>query len=487
MPKPQAGAGRSAHFSGRVVRSAARGYRRLGMPTAAVSAAAPPPDPIPLAPFERLMLADARPGHPLHFYIECDVEGDLDEARFGGAVATAVRRHPLLSSRIVYDRGCPAWVPADEPPPVEWPRGAGAPDPWRPIDPARGCGWRLVVFPAMSDGAAIPARRVVLVVQHACCDGIAALEFLGDVWAAYAGVAPPPLHDEAVTICTTATAESPSPAAAPPVPRWRQALSFAWFRPTPLAHDRTGGQPPPGHRNADVPPAPPYETLALDGDATERLHAAAVAVDASLNDLLVAAAMLTIARWNERLRGRSGNVRITVPVSLRGPRQRLPARNVISYAFIDRAAAALRDPRALVVSIKEATRWILATGAAGAFLDTLGALAGIRGGLALVTRVPVCFSTAVVSNVGDASRRMRSGVPRRGGRDAPGDVVIRAVAGVPPLRPGTRLALGIVRYAGGLTISCLCSAHPDPRLGARRFLDLLAAELEALGRDLPSS
>jgi hypothetical protein len=441
--------------------------------------------PVPLGPFERLMLADARPDHPMHFFIECEVEGDLDEVRLGAAVATAVGRHPRLASRVAVDRNGPAWAPTDEPVPVEWVREATAPDPWRRIDPTRGCGWRLVVLPATTGGAPL-THRLVLVVQHACCDGIAALEFLGDVWAAYAGLTPPPL-DEPTSATPKATASSPTapepPAsAAPSAPPWRQALSFAWFRPTPLARDPSPVAAIPG---VNASPAPPYETLALDREATERLRAAAVAIDASLNDLLVAATMLAIARWNDRMRGRSGNIRITMPVSLRGPRQRLSARNAISYAFLDRAEAALRDPRALVVSIRDATRWILDTGATVAFLDTLAMLAGIRGGLAVVTRAPVCFSTAVVSNVGDASRRMRSGVPRREGLDAPGNVVIRAMSGVPPLRPGTRLALGVVHYAGGFTISCLCSAHADPRHGARLFLDLLGAELDSLVRDLP--
>jgi hypothetical protein len=480
MPRRQHARRRKGVFSGEFVRTAARGYRRRVM-SAAIDTPAPavasPPAPVPLAPFEHLMLADARRGHPLHFYIECEVEGDLDEQRLSAAVASAVGRHPLLTSRVAYDRGRPTWVPADGTPEVEWQPAADAADPWRPIDPTRECGWRLVVLPAASGAGGIRTRRIVLVVQHACCDGIAALEFFGDVWAAYAGIAPPPLDATPRPRPAPPAAESPAPRLSP----WRQALAFARFLPTSLARDRGHAAPRAGE-NANA--VPPYETLALDRDATDRLHAAAVAAGASLNDLLVAAAMMAIARWNERLRGRSGNIRITMPVSLREPRQRLPARNVISYAFIDRAAAALRDPRALVVSITEATRWILDTGAARGFLDALAAVTCIRGGIELVTRLPVCFSTAVVSNVGDASRRMRSGVPRRAGLDAPGDLVIRNVAGVPPLRPGTRLGLGIVRYGAGFTISCLCSADPDSRLGARRFLELFAHELEKLGREL---
>ena len=34
---------------------------------------------------------------------------------------------------------------------------------------------------------------IVMVVHHAVCDGIAACEFMGDVWALYAGIEPPDL------------------------------------------------------------------------------------------------------------------------------------------------------------------------------------------------------------------------------------------------------------------------------------------------------
>ena len=428
------------------------------------------------------MLADARPGHPLEFFIECGVVGRLDEGRFRAAVAAAATRHPLLRSRVGRVRSGPVWLPPDRRPEVEWHPGPTDRDPWRAIDITRESGCRVVVLAAPSAGSTPGGHRVVLVVQHACCDGIAALEYLGDIWAAYAGLDPPSLTTAdrpaaAVTAPASAPADPLAPSVAPAAP-WRQALAFASFRPTPLARDTTTAA-------AAAPAAatlPPYETIAFDRDEAERLRAASVAMDASLNDLLVAAAMRSITRWNEHTRGRGGNIRITMPVSLRPPRQRLPACNAISYAFIDRSAAAVRDPRALVASIKEATRYILDTGAARGFLDAVTGLSGLRGGLELVTRLPLCLSTAVVSNVGDASRRMRSGVPRSDGRDMPGDVVIDSVSGVPPLRPGTRLALGIVLYAGGFTISCLCSAHADPRIGARRFLAILREELDDLAR-----
>jgi hypothetical protein len=122
------------------------------------------------------------------------------------------------------------------------------------------------------------------------------------------------------------------------------------------------------------------------------------------------------------------------------------------------------------------------TGAAREFLGAAAALSRRPWLLRAITRLPACFSTAVVSTIGDPSRRMKAGVPKRDGLDAPGDLVIRGIRGVPPLRPGTRAAVGATTYGGELTLTCLCSAVPGgrpSRPAAREFAALVAAELTA--------
>ena len=141
----------------------------------------------PLAPLEQLMLAEARPGHPHCFFIECDVEGILDEARLRMALTAAALRHPLVRSRVRWHGGRPHWLEPDVTPALLW-HPAASDRPWGPPDLAAESGVRLVVL----QGATRDGRRVILQVQHAVCDGLAALAFLGDVWAVYAGLEPPP-------------------------------------------------------------------------------------------------------------------------------------------------------------------------------------------------------------------------------------------------------------------------------------------------------
>jgi hypothetical protein len=339
--------------------------------------------------------------------------------------------------------------------------------PWRPPNLGAESGVRLVVL----DGPGTDRHRVILHVQHAVCDGLAALEFLGDLWALYDGREPPPFKaaDRGVP------AGDPTAPATTAADMRRDALAFSRFRPAPLAPLR-------GESNGvDAPDAVavPYIARVFDRDVASRLRRGATARGISVNDVVVTAVMRAAIAWNAETSGRPGNVRINVPVSLRPPGSRQPARNVLGYAFLDRTPDECRDREPLALSIATATRWILGANAAAEFLVGLRPFDRVPGLLRLLTRLPLCHATGVVSCAGDPSRRMRSGVGKIDGLDAPGGVVIRGMWGVPPLRPGTRVAIGAMAYAGTLSLCCACSAGPDVQAAARRFLDLVQPELEA--------
>jgi hypothetical protein len=440
----------------------------------------------PLAAFEQLMLADARPGHPMTFFLECEVEGPLSLPGLTRAVERAAVRHPLLRSRVAWRSGRPCWLPPDVDPVVE----TASADSWRPIDLGRESGVRLVVLPTDQTSGSEPQgerpvsaasrHRVVMVAHHAALDGVAAGEFFGDLWACYDGREPPRFsagrqrgnRSESVGRDLTRAGEPGLAASTWP---------FATFRPRPLAAirqpDAARGTP----AVAKLPDSrPPFETVALDRERTARLRSLAGARGWSLNDLVVAAVMRATGSWNTQAAGRPGNVRITLPVSLRPVGSRAPARNELGYAFLDRTAEQCRDPHSLAAGLAEASRWIVETGAAAEFLGAAAVLAHRPWLLRLVTRLPVCFSTAVVSTIGDPARRMKAGVRKVDGLDAPGDLVIRAIRGVPPLRPGTRAAVGATTYGGELSLTCLCSAVPGERpspAAATGFLGLVSHEL----------
>lgn len=430
---------------------------------------AQPPGGAPLSPFDHLMLVDARPGHPMCFYLECIVEGDLGEERLRWAVAEAARRHPRLCSRVAWRRGRPHWHAPDVQPAFVWHPQADGIDPWRPIDLEREAGVRVVARPIGPRG-----HSLVMVVHHSVCDGIAACEFMGDLWAFYDGIDPRGFSGPAMRGGEGVVA-TPTPGAQPPaIGLLSEALAFARFSPAALVPTRSAVMEP-----QIAVSEPPYASIELDEEFTARLRTAAAARNATVNDLIVAAVMRAAIAWNDRAGKHRGGVRVTMPVSTRAPRQREPATNEISYAFLDRPREAIRDRESLVGSLAAASRWILASGAVAGFLQAVGLLSKSRLLLWAVTRLPICLSTVIVSNLGDVSRRMRAGVPKVDGRDAPGGLVIRGFRGVPPLRPRTRASVAVLPYAGTTTLSCLCSAGGDLRAASRDFLDLIRRELQA--------
>ncbi len=88
------------------------------------------------------------------------------------------------------------------------------------------------------------------------------------------------------------------------------------------------------------------------------------------------------------------------------------------------------------------------------------------------------MATAVLSNVGDPTRRFRTKFPRDRGLLVAGDVVMTGFSAITPIRPLTRAALLINTYANRLTIG----TRLDPMFfGATEtvaFMDQLIGQLQ---------
>jgi len=431
----------------------------------------------PLSPFEHLLLRDQRPGYPMCFFLHCDVEGNLDTARLRGALEGASRRHPLLRSRVRDSWWRPTWRAADRDPVLVVVRSGapvaadGDPDsPWRPIDIRRESGVRMV---AVETGPS--SWRVVLQVQHSACDGLAGLEFLGDVWSLYHGAEPAGFRTPSRVLRRRAAAageaeppaDEPPPAqdAAPAGGVAGETVRFAGFLPAALARGPASG-PGDGVEAYRLP----YVPRTLDARSTAAIKERATAAGVAVNDVIVAAVMRAVVEWNLRAGRSCRRLRVTMPASLKPAGTRAPACIDMGYAFLDRDADACRDVPSLVASIAAASRWIQEHRAAGVFLDTLATIDRFPPAMRLVTRVPLPLASAVVSNVGNAGPRMKIGPPPEGVAGAPWAVRLVGVAGVPPVRPGTRLAVGVVFHDGRMAL-CVQS---DPRALGPAAAPLLA-------------
>ena len=436
--------------------------------------------PLPLTPFEIFMLTDDRPDYPMTFPCQLKFSGQMDREAFASALDEALSRHPLFCA-LVDRRSGPCWRLADGlKPRVDW-DACGVPlrcpDGER-IDLTREVGLRIWV--REGDGT----TELTLQVQHCSSDGVGVGRFLGDLLAAYGartgsgGRSPvlPPV--DAANLLKRGHFEVVAPSE--PVSRgraaWeavREAGKWLWWRPTPLCAPNSRPPTP-----ADFPG---IHSHTFDEVQTRRLRSAATQQHVSLNDLFLRDLFHAIVDWNERIRpARPGSrLRINMPINLRSRiHNRMPAANAMSFAFLTRRLDQCRDRRALLNGIRRETDVIRRCGLGMYFLGGVACSQRVPGLLRLAVAGHRCFSTAVCSHMGEASRRFGVRFPREAGNKVvAGNVILENVTATPPVRPKTRAAFTTSIYAGTLTVSVRCDPHLFAAEDSRRLLGLYVEKL----------
>ena len=446
---------------------------------------------LPLTAFESLMWQDQRASWPMTFSVQADFSGCVDRRALQIASNTAVSRHPLLHSTV--ERRSRQWqwhLAAKKPPEIIWQDASGTvnSNAWSAIDLRQECGIRLLV---QTDEE---RSRLFLVVHHATCDGIGALNFLGDLLATYHGLVAGIDYDSLQfnwdvagmahrgDIAWGRRVRPPSTNSPPPTPIPRsailsQALEFLTLSPLRLAPRSIAR----GTGGPSSTPEPPFVRALVPAPDVHRLREIAQSKGAQLNDLLLREMVLTILAWQTEQTGappRRGAFRITMPVNLRSEgHRRIPAANILSYGFVHSRRAEWTDPQALLESIAFQTRAIVDQGWAEIFLTGLTIAQQVPGLLPIILTLSRSFSTLVFSNVGEVVRRMRFRPPLRDGRLIAGGLILEQLTAVPPVRPGTRLAMAATIYNGMLGLSTLGCPQTVGRQGAEIFQQLFVQRL----------
>ena len=425
-----------------------------------------------LSPFDVLMLLDERPGYPMCFFVETHLSGDLSLQRLRTAIEDAAQRHPRLRSCAQYSTHGWQWSLSNQTPQIvqleHTPNKESEAIAFRPFNIRQEPGIRFVVIPESKQ-----QWSIILQVHHSVCDGLGALDFLGDIWSLYHGSQPSDFqtHSRTNNIQTHSENDGHQNIKGDHQ-QTRETIAFATFRPSRITSSNSAKNIPHGRK--------PFQSFTLPATTVKSLRKRASQSGATTNDIIVAASFLAIHKWNSR-QGKAGKrIRITMPVNLRPPRERQPASNQIGYAFLDRRPGQLRDPPEVIKSIAEASRWIQHSGAAGMFLVVLGAFLKCTWLLRLITQIPTCFSTAVVSNLGNIQSRMRAKVPKVDGCDQPGGLSITNVSAVPPVRPGTALSMCITAYGGQLTVTTMTDSSQLTPSDSVELTDLLQSQIEHL-------
>lgn len=453
--------------------------------------------PLPLAPVEQFLVGDDDRQHPKTFGVELAFSGRPDRQAVEDAIAQSVARHPLLQAYVEPAGRGLVWVPARTRVPVDWldpgapfvsPRGH-----W--IDIRQECGLRAWV---QSDES---RSSLGFQFHHACCDGRGAREWIGDFMTAYArgtgSSAYPPwrvlnyerLRQRAVFRPAVTNGQSVKTSV------WQKlvyAYRFHLQGPRALAVPRDPSLPNQtslsGANGPDTPDGSQTNVSLIHRHVFTRAEfrriAERVGPQETLNDVAVALLFQTLAAWNRR-HGQARHtqrLRILMPMDLREHADvRLPAANRMSFSFLSRTVGECGEWRPLVDGIGKETGKIKTTRFSLDFLAGLEALQGLGPrALPWLMRLQGCIATAVLTNLGDLSRRFRRMFPTTDdGRIRIGNLVLDAVFGTPPIRPRTHAGFGICIYAEQMAVSGICNTC---ELGDRGASELFASYINAWRR-----
>jgi hypothetical protein len=411
--------------------------------------------PLRLVPFETYNLLDDSTSYPKTFVVRLSFLGAADRTCLERAWSESLARHPLLSALVQRSRmRTSTWIAAPHRAAMEWFDSSESLDDGLgpPIDLTREPGVRLAVFASM-DRTEWSFRF-----HHACCDGLGAFGFIEDMLAIYAGQQDKGHSAFSLRPLDTARLRKRGTFEVPARSIWQQTGdlwrgihgNWRWYRDEPRPIESLNGKASPAGQPLRRPAFVVHE---IDGEAFRWLRRTAQESSATLNDLLLKELFLALGEWAGRT-DPALRLSILMPASLRvRDDQSLPAANVMGFSFLTRDGAQLGDPAQLLAGIRHETEQIRQYRLSLFFLGMLGFLSCCPPLLARLLRAEHCFASAVLTNLGDPTRRFMNRFPRRDGLLVAGNLVLQRIAGVPPLRRLTRVVISAVTYGGKLTIS----------------------------------
>jgi hypothetical protein len=423
------------------------------------------------------MWRSARPNFPAMFSVWLALRGDVDGPLLDAALREATAWHPLLGAVISGSGRHARWTqarPSDAR--VRWTDDCRTPV--EPPDISRGPSFR-VVGSRRPEGADLAFHF-----HHSACDGVAAIEFLGDVFAAYSQLASGSTRAEPVRLLDPRALERRSyVSAGDPLRRRiaRGAASGAWFAGAMRFRPSTVAPDPARARGVTVDAGALFRLpeVRVEREQAAALREVAGAADASLNDLLLVEVLLAVREWNEQY-GAGRRLRLLMPTNLRTAAQAgLSAVNVVGFEPIDQRMNGSSEWAGLLAGVRGQTAAFKQRRQPSRLDDWIALLASRPPLLDALLAAPTALYTASMSNVGSPVDRFWSHLPQKDGRIAVGDATLAGIGFAPPIFPRSRLSLGITSYDGELSITGKACPETIGAAGLERFLGLLAGQLQA--------
>lgn len=449
---------------------------------------------LPLAPFEEYMLCEDSPSHPMCFFLRLKFTGHLDSGLLDAALAQAVARHPLLSSIVKQDgRKRKYWQSfAEKISSVQWQTVSsdGQPHSAVHIDLENQPG--MIVSGCKKQGG----DELVFQFHHACCDAIGGLQLIEDMLLAYAKRVDGN-HDEGSPVAWRAIDSKQLPLRAKfGLTRWQLlaklkqqavgligAWQFLMRTPAPLSDTNARG-----HESA-FPSYPAAWSANLTESATGALLSRARLAGTTLNNWLISKLLPALADFRQARNADCERdwLRLSIPMNLRCIGDEcLSAANVVSMVFIDRRSADLADEQTLLRGIHDQMQQIKDLELGLTFplsLRLFTSLPGYQKRMQRMSKDGRCRCTAVLSNL--MRPLSNTPLPRRDGKLILGDSELTGIEFLPPVRPGTAAAFGVLTYADQLSVALHYDSSSLTQLEARELIGGFVAQLQpATNRDV---
>lgn len=432
--------------------------------------------PLAFTPFERLMLLDDRPDYPMTIHVELGFTGRMDKGVFFAAMQQTVARHPLLAAQIEWRGRWPYWLgPSPSPVKITWTEAEPPLCAMRPprIDLLAGPGVEAHVHVGRE------TTSVLVMFHHSCCDGQGARRFLFDLTTAYERLALGDSSTRGQARADQLLAERLKRRmefSAPAVKEVKvEAQTTLWERVrNAAAHVTTRAERLSGPRKDKTHQPGLVHNVLLEVEETSNLRKRAQEEGATFNDVAVAKLMQISAQWNRRHDNApdTRHVRVCVPTDLRVKEDdNLPAANRMGYAFLTRQFALTRDWPELLASVRDETTYIKDNRVGLDFVTNMAVAQKVPFLLPVLLSKSYCLTTTVLTNLGDATRRLRRRFPLDAGRAVIGGLPLDFIKVTPPVRPGTRAGWGMCVAGGRLAISVLTDPHTFNDDDTQQLLD----------------
>jgi len=429
------------------------------------------------------MVADDRDAYPMNCGAEFVFQGRMQREACEVALEKTVARHPMLRVTLSKNpKGRLSWIESDEQPKSQW-LSTDSPN----MDFANPRRVRWGKESPLRIWVQIGEDQTNLQVEwhHACCDAAGGMLIVEDFFVFYANelcesepMEPRPLDASAIVKRGGMRAATRLGIGNRAVALWKdicKSYTLTMNPPVTLASLRDNSSPIPTGSNQMR-----YVARHFEHEHLRALRCAATDQGATFNDFVIKNLFVVMKKWNERHTqvDPDQHFRVVMPMSLRTEADReMSAANCLSYAFLTRSSQEI-ETNQLLAGIRDETQ------AMRKYQLPLGMLKKLR----FLTRMGIsmkryfkddaCCGTAILTNLGDPTRRFHNRFPRERGLIRVGNLVLENIVGIAPLRPLTHAVFDVFTYGNRLSLALRCDPHFYTEEDSYALVDLFAEELE---------